>query len=60
MLMVGSGSASRSIGDGWVDGNVEFVREVRLKKLLEGKLEPSGVKENGLFCILSMLKIGVA
>ena len=60
MSTAGSGAASGSIGDGWVDGNVEFVNEVRLMKLLDGELEPSGVKENGLFCVSSVSKIGVA
>ena len=35
-------------GDGWVDVNPEFVGAVRLKKLLAGEFEPSGVKEKGL------------
>jgi hypothetical protein len=60
MSTAGSDAALESVGDGWVDGNAEFVREMRLMKLLDGELEPSGVKENGLFCVSSVSKIGVA
>jgi hypothetical protein len=44
----GSGGGSGIVGDGWVDGNSEFVGAVRLTKLLAGELEPSGVRENRL------------
>jgi hypothetical protein len=51
---VSSDAALGIVGDGWVDGNAEFVREVRLIKLLAGELEPSGVRENGLLCVSSV------
>jgi hypothetical protein len=60
MSMAGSDVAFGNVGDGWVDGNAEFVREVRLIKLLAGKPEFSGVKENGLLCVSSVSARGVA
>ena len=59
VLTVGSGVALGIVGDGWVDGNAEFVRGVRLIKLLDGELEPSGVRENGLLCVSSVSARGV-
>ena len=47
------------LGDGWVDVNPEFVGAVRLKKLLAGEFEPSGVKENGLGFASSMSAGGI-
>ena len=55
----GSDAAVEIVGDGWVDGNAEVVREVRLTKLLAGELEPSGVREKGLFCVSSVSTRGV-
>jgi hypothetical protein len=47
------------IGDGWVDVNPEFVGAVRLKKLLAGEFEPSGVKEKGLGFVSSASAGGI-
>jgi hypothetical protein len=60
MSTAGSGAVSGNVGDGWVDENAEFVKGVRLMKLLDGELEPSGVRENGLFCVSSVSTRGVA
>ena len=47
------------IGDGWADVNSEFMGAVRLKKLLAGEFEPSGVKEKGLRFALSVSARGI-
>lgn len=39
--------------------NLEFVRAVRLKKLLAGQFEPSGVREKGLGLVLSVSASGI-
>ena len=57
MLVVGSGVLFWVIGDGWADGNSEFVGAVRVRKLLAGEPEP---RENGLACVLSVLMRGIS
>ena len=58
-LVFGSGMMSSIVGEGWADGDLEFVGVVRLRGLLAGELEPSGVKENGLGFVSSVLTGGI-
>jgi len=57
--VVGGSEVSGTVGEGWADGDSEFVGAVRLRKLLAGELEPSGVKENGLVCVSSVSTGGI-